>query len=284
MKVAGNIEIPSRSGSHPVLTAETTSKALDRRRRSATMQQNWIQYLLMSESDEPVVTAERVTQMLRDNILAGAYPDGSALRQERLASELGCSRIPIREALRQLEAEGLVVTIPRRGAMVAEMSADRIRESFELRAVIEPWLLSEAIPRLGEEDFATAEAVIQEMRGLEIDRWSEANWRFHAALYGPSGKETAMGVVRSIHDTVDRYLRVHLKLTSGQDKAHKEHTEILELCRARHVHRASVMLARHIQDVADKLVESVSLARSLRTDEHRLHPARRERVRRVTAD
>lgn len=238
----------------------------------------------MNESDEIVITADRVTQMLRDNILAGVYPDGAALRQEKLAVELGCSRIPIREAIRQLEAEGLVVTIPRRGAMVAEMSADRIRESFELRAVIEPWLLSEAIPRLTDEDFATAEAVIQEMRGLEIDRWSEANWRFHAALYNPSGKETAMGVVRSIHDTVDRYLRVHLKLTAGQDRAHKEHTEILELCRGRHVHRATAALSKHILDVADKLVESVALARSLRSDEHRLHPARRERARRPAAE
>lgn len=238
----------------------------------------------MSELGEVVITADRVTQMLRDSILAGAYPDGAALRQEKLASELGCSRIPIREALRQLEAEGLVVTIPRRGAMVAEMSVDRIRESFELRAVIEPWLLSEAIPQLTEQDLAKAEAVIDEMRGLEIDKWSEANWRFHAALYGPSNKTTAMGVVRSIHDTVDRYLRVHLKLTAGQERAHKEHEEILELCRARHVHRASVTLARHILDVADKLVESVALARSLRTEEHRLHPARREKVRRSPAD
>lgn len=235
----------------------------------------------MTDTDETTFTTERVTQMLRDSILAGVYPDGAALRQEKLASELGCSRIPIREAIRQLEAEGLVVTIPRRGAMVAEMSPDRIRESFELRAVIEPWLLSEAIPRMTDADFATADSVIQEMRGLEIDRWSEANWRFHAALYSPSGKETTLGMVRTIHDTADRYLRVHLKLTSGQDKAHAEHSEILELCRARHVHRAAITLGRHILDVADKLVESVALARSWRTDEHRLHPARRERTRRT---
>lgn len=226
------------------------------------------------------MTTERVATMLREGILSGKYADGSALRQEPLAAALGCSRIPVREALRQLEAEGLVVMLPRRGAMVAEMSIERIRESFELRSILEPWLLSESIPFLLEEDFTAAQAVIDEMGAIGIEKWGEANWRFHEILYARCGKTSTLALVRGIHDSVDRYIRVHLQVTSGQAKAHRDHREILDLCRARNVHRAAAALTSHILDVADKLVESVTLARSLRGDDQHLHPAKRTRKRR----
>lgn len=227
------------------------------------------------------MTTERVAALLREGILSGKYADGSALRQEPLAAALGCSRIPIREALRQLEAEGLVSMIPRRGAMVAEMSIERIRESFELRSILEPWLLSESIPFLGEDDFTAAEAVIDEMGSIGLDKWGNANWRFHEILYSRCGKNSTLSLVRGVHDSVDRYLRVHLRVTSGQAKAHRDHREILDLCRARNIHRASAALTNHILDVADRLVESVTVARSLRTDDQLLHPAKRRRRQRV---
>ncbi len=221
----------------------------------------------------------QIVALLRQRILSGVYPDGAALRQEPLAAELGCSRIPVREALRQLEAEGLVVTIPRRGAMVAEMPVDRIRESFELRSVIEPWLLTAAIPFMGEADFAAAASVIEEMNTTSIDGWGEANWRFHKALYMPSGKASTIEMLEKIHEGNDRYLRVHLRLTAGQDKARAEHQLLLSLCKAKDIQRASALLTGHILDVADKLAESVAVARDLQGDISNLHPALRARTR-----
>lgn len=222
-----------------------------------------------------VMTTERVVSVVREAILSGAYPDGTALRQEKLAAELGCSRVPVREALRLLEAEGLVVTIPRRGAMVAEMSIERIRENFELRSVIEPWLLTVAIPHITDADFAEAEAVIEEMSAMDVEHWGEANWRFHNCLYRRSRKAMALELLQSIHERTDRYIRFHLRLTQGQDKAQKDHSEILLLCRERDAHRASAVLTMHILTVADQLIESVSLARALRENDAGLHPARR---------
>src|SRR5438874_11719461 len=84
---------------------------------------------------------------LRERILRGDYPEGEPLRQDALADELGVSRIPVREALRQLEAEGLVTFSPHRGAVVSSLSLDEIVELFELRAEIETDLLARAIPR-----------------------------------------------------------------------------------------------------------------------------------------
>ncbi|MCZ4345515.1 GntR family transcriptional regulator [Devosia neptuniae] len=221
----------------------------------------------------------QIAALLRQRILSGAYPDGMALRQEPLATELGCSRIPVREALRQLEAEGLVVSIPRRGAMVAEMPVDRIRESFELRSVIEPWLLTTSIPFMQEADFDAAARIIEEMEHMMIDGWGEANWRFHKALYAASGKAASLEMLEKIHESIDRYLRVHLRLTAGQDKARADHQLLLSLCKAKDIHRANALLTGHILDVADKLVESVAAARDLQGDKSNLHPALRARAR-----
>src|SRR3954464_3473882 len=88
---------------------------------------------------------------LRERILRGDYPEGEPLRQDAIADELGVSRIPVREALRQLEAEGLVTFSPHRGAVVSSLSLDEIDELFDLRAQIECDLLAHAVPRMSKE-------------------------------------------------------------------------------------------------------------------------------------
>ena len=98
----------------------------------------------------------QATEALRERILRGMYSDDTPLRQDALAAELGVSRIPIREALRQLEAEGLVVFNPHRGAVVSSLSVDEIDELFELRAQIESDLVRRAVTRTTAEDVSRA--------------------------------------------------------------------------------------------------------------------------------
>src|SRR5262245_34547634 len=95
--------------------------------------------------------AKTLTRLLRDKIPAGDYPEGQQLRQDALAIEFGISRIPVREALRQLEAEGLVSFYPHRGAVVSSLSLQEIEELFDVRAVLEPDLLRRAISNLTED-------------------------------------------------------------------------------------------------------------------------------------
>ncbi|MGH7460513.1 MAG: GntR family transcriptional regulator, partial [Longimicrobiales bacterium] len=103
---------------------------------------------------------ELTAEALREKILHGDYAEGAPLRQDALAAELGVSRIPVREALRQLEVEGLVTFSPHVGAIVSTLSLDEISELFELRAVLETELLKRALPKLTPEILDRADAVL----------------------------------------------------------------------------------------------------------------------------
>jgi len=126
-----------------------------------------------TEAPQPPVTGElellpirrqTLTSMtadaIRERILRGRYPEGEPLRQDAIGVELGVSRIPVREALRQLEAEGLVTFNPHRGAVVSTLSLKQIRELFELRAEIEGDLIRRAVPYMKPEDHARADEIL----------------------------------------------------------------------------------------------------------------------------
>src|SRR5215831_11596322 len=113
-----------------------------------------------------------VAEKLRDKIVRGEVAEGEQLRQDAIAREFQVSRIPVREALRQLEAEGLITIIPHRGAVVSSLSPNDIEELFEMRALLEAEVLRASIPNLQESDFARAEQVLQR---YEQALWTEDN-------------------------------------------------------------------------------------------------------------
>src|SRR5688500_16517692 len=130
--------------------------------------------------------ASMTLDALRDGILHGNYAEGEPLRQDALADELGVSRIPIREALQRLEAEGLVTFTPHRGAIVSSLSLSEIEEVFELRATIETDLLRRALPRLTTYELDQADEVLDRyaaaLRAADVAMWGELNWEFHSTL------------------------------------------------------------------------------------------------------
>src|SRR5918994_3323643 len=121
--------------------------------------------------------ASAVAEELRRKIVDGEFKSGFQLRQDALATEFGVSRIPVREALMQLEAEGLVKIVPHRGAIVSELSTEEIGELFELRAILEPRLLKASAPRLKEDDYHRLNAILQEfslaLEAQHVSRWGE---------------------------------------------------------------------------------------------------------------
>ena len=189
-------------------------------------------------------------EAIRERILSGAYPEGEPLRQDAIADELGVSRIPIREALRQLEAEGLVVFNPHRGAIVSSLSLDEIDEVFSLRADIETGLLRRAIPRLANEHLVRAGEVLARyehaLRVHDVLAYGELNWQFHSTLYDPAGRPVTLGIVRRLHHQSDRYLRMQLALTHGEHRANEEHRAILDAARRHDVRKGAVLLREHI--------------------------------------
>ena len=146
-------------------------------------------------------TTELVADVLRDRILSGDIPPGEPLRQELFAEELGVSRIPVREALRLLSAEGLVDTIAHRGAFVTMLSRAEVQEFFELRLRLEPWILREAIPLLEETDLSQASDVVARMDAAEPRQWGQLNWQLHEHLYRAARRPAALGMIRALHES-----------------------------------------------------------------------------------
>jgi DNA-binding GntR family transcriptional regulator len=207
----------------------------------------------------------QATEALRERILRGVYADDTPLRQDALAAELGVSRIPIREALRQLEAEGLVVFNPHRGAVVSSLSVDEINELFELRAQIEGDLVRRAIMRTTAEHISRAREILKAyeaaFRGGEVAEWGKLNWEFHSTLYAAADRPFTMAIIQRLHQQSDRYLRMQLVLTHGESRAIDEHRAILAAVAAQDVKQACSLMRQHILGAGRQLVRFVSAER-----------------------
>jgi len=217
----------------------------------------------MNRPIERRTVAAEAAEILRRRILSGDLKAGQPIRQEQIAQELGVSRIPLREALKQLEAEGFVTIEPHKGAIVSTLSLAEVEELFELRIRLECWLLADAIPRMREADFAHLDAIIDESRAMDnrgdnLAHWGDINWRLHEALYRPAGKPVSVKLLKRIHDNLDRYLRLQITLTQDWDRAHRDHRELIELSRAGDVKAAVTVLERHIRDTARALEQALA--------------------------
>lgn len=202
---------------------------------------------------------------IRRRILDGRYPAGSQLRQDGLAAEFWASRIPVREALFQLEAEGLVRILPHRGAMVAPLSPADAAEALELRGALEPRLLALSAPRLTADDFARADALLEEyaaaLRAGATARWGALNTELHLLLYSRAERPRALGLVGSLLAECDRYTRLQLSTDGAElERADREHREIVRLCRNGHVSAARALLTDHIDHVAAALMAFLGAA------------------------
>lgn len=203
--------------------------------------------------------ASMTVDALRERILRGDFPEGEPLRQDAVAEELGVSRIPVREALRQLEAEGLVTFSPHRGAIVSSLSLAEIEELFELRADIESDLLRRAIPKMTRDQLDRAMNVVEafqaSLRSGESDKWTWLNWDFHSALYVPAERNLTMGVLQKLHQHSDRYFRMHVMLARGGQKANDEHRAIVAAVKKRDVKGAVSLMRSHILEAGQALLE-----------------------------
>lgn len=201
-------------------------------------------------------------ETLRNTILHGGLPPGTKLDQKTIAERLNVSRMPVREALRQLAAEGLVVLHPHRGAFVAALSVTEIDEIYAIRMVLERQALQLAIPRLTDADLDAAWELNEEIRRTEDDvaRVGHNN-DFHMTLYRPSGHWRLLGLVKEMRATVQPYFKSYF--SSSPENiifSVQEHEEILKACRDRDVARAQAALDRHILRSARRIIRQMAPA------------------------
>src|SRR5580693_5950389 len=163
---------------------------------------------LEAASESPIARqslTSAVADKLRDRIIRGEIPEGSQLRQDAIATQYKVSRIPVREALRQLDAEGLITIVPNRGAVVPALSPDDIEELFSIRALLEPQVLKRSIPQLTEEDFSEAEEILRKYvnelrRDDHVSAWGRLNWQFHSILYSRANQPRFMAIIRNVNN------------------------------------------------------------------------------------
>jgi DNA-binding GntR family transcriptional regulator len=205
-----------------------------------------------------------IVEQLRQSILDGSQPSGTQLRQDALAETYGVSRIPVREALFQLEAEGLVRIVPHKGAIVSELSLEEINDVFDLRALLEPRLLAGSAPHFTAQDFAELDVIQAKFEAAilarDVSRWGVLNADFHMALYARASLPRTLSIVAGLLQTSDRYTRVQLSRPEAMDRARREHAELIGLCRKGALDEAGRFLERHIEVVRTDLVRVLSRA------------------------
>lgn len=202
---------------------------------------------------------------LRERILSGDLAESETIRQEALAEEYEVSRMPIREALKRLDAEGLVNLTTNKGAIVTKHSLEEMGEIFDLRTLIEVDLFRHAIPRMTTTDFARCAEILDQMEGSydadDVGKWGVLNYEYHAALYAAAGRGLTNEVLQRINLQSDRYVRMHLSVMKKREPAKKDHRDLLTLAQERKIDAACAVLTRHIQRTKEQLLEMVALRR-----------------------
>jgi DNA-binding GntR family transcriptional regulator len=206
--------------------------------------------------------ASAVLERLREKILSGEIREGEQLRQDAIATEFQISRIPVREALSHLAAEGLITIVANRGAVVSALSPDEIMQIFETRAALECYMLRCAIPNMTAEDFKRAEDVLTHFeesleRDSEVKSWGAWNWSFHSALYAPANRSFMLSYVKTLNINCDRYTRLHLVFTRDLHRAGRAHRELLDACKTKDPEIASAALWKHITEAGEYLKEFI---------------------------
>lgn len=196
---------------------------------------------------------------LRERILNGDMPGGMPLRQEAIAAEYEISRMPVREALRQLDAEGLV-QVHSRGAQVAELSIAEVHEIFAMREFLEVGALRRAIPRMTRANLDDMRIALDELTAAYAEhstrKWGLLNTQFHLSIYEPCAWPTFLDVIRRINYRTDRYLRLQLALEHTLiDEGYDEHKALLDLCAQGNVEDAATLLGQHIRKTKTHLTD-----------------------------
>jgi DNA-binding GntR family transcriptional regulator len=227
----------------------------------------WNLYLAkVKPMDQSQVSRKTVTSsvvdILREKIISHEIKSGQPLRQDALAAQLNVSRIPIREALLQLEAEGLVQFAPHKGAVATQVSAGEVDELFSLRSILETDLLVRALRKITDSELKNSKLILEDFDellkpGADMHAWGALNWKFHKSLYAPAGRKRTLNIVGQLHTNCDRYLRMQILLDADYSRAEDEHHELLNLCEKRDIRAARKCLKDHILTTGQKLIKTI---------------------------
>jgi len=207
----------------------------------------------------------QITARIREKILTGVYPPGSALLQDVIAAEFGVSKIPVREALVQLRAEGLVDVFAHRGFQVRPLSSTEVDEVFHLRLQIEPLAVAEGCRRSEDQDRDATRLAFGNLNDAlaagELYESGDLNRAFHIALIVPRLQPVAAEILSRLHTLSQRYVRMHLLPPGRVGRATQEHTGLFEAWVSGDIDEVRRLTSVHIEKTRDDLAQLLKAAK-----------------------
>lgn len=211
----------------------------------------------MRNGTERTVSAQHhAYRFIRDRILSGELPGGALVNASTIATEIGISRIPVREALRELDAEGLVQIRPNRSAVVTQLTPAEVRELFEMRAVLESLAARTALETLDEDGRDELE-----MRRRQMDRarndaklWTVRHHAFHDFLCAQSGRPRLVAEIARLREAVQPYLLVYIRVYGTTEMAGFEHGTLLSALNSGNPSLVELAMRDHIMSAADGVI------------------------------
>jgi DNA-binding GntR family transcriptional regulator len=220
-----------------------------------------IQHEVLQAGDHPSLSA-MIYSWLHKAILNGTLAPGQVLRQEELAAKFKTSRVPLREALQSLQAEGLVVLRPRRGYAVTSLDAQQLMGLLQMRILIEGYAGYVGTRQRTQADVKIVYAAVQEMEKLPMKltreshrlRWSSLNRSFHAGIFAASGNEHLVQISANINAKLDPYIMGEAATAVEQETSRAEHRQILEAFSAGDAERVGMLSRLHCERTAASFV------------------------------
>jgi DNA-binding GntR family transcriptional regulator len=208
---------------------------------------------------EPLVQSmtSQLIVRFRDRILSGIYAPGSALRQDSLAAEFGTSKIPVREALVQLQSEGLVDIFPNRGFQVRPLASAELDEVFRLRLQIEPVAVALGARLASAADHGAARSALEQLNAAtaagELAASGRLNRAFHLLLIVPRLQPVAAEILSRLHTLAQRYVQAHLRPEGRAKRATREHAALLKAWSLGKSKEARALIHSHIKSTSEDL-------------------------------
>jgi DNA-binding GntR family transcriptional regulator len=213
------------------------------------------------KSSIPRTVKKSLVETLRDEIIRGDLVPGQYLRLEEIAARFDVSTMPVREALRDLEAEGLVTIFPHRGAIVTQLNADELQDIYDIRATLEEMATRLAVPLMTKATLTELTSLVEQMENHPGDAATivRLNHQFHLTLYAASGRRHLCELNRMLRYRTQHYLHLfivevdlgHLPQNLG------EHRAILEACKRGDAEQAAALMHDHVAQVGRAIVEYV---------------------------
>ena len=202
-----------------------------------------------------------VFQTLRQAILKGELQPGERLMEIKLAERLGVSRTPIREAIRKLELEGLVVMVPRKGAAVANITEKDTKDVLEVRRTLEMFAVEVACDRISGEQLEQLKKAAKDFEAskgsMDVIRIAETDMQFHEIIYEATQNERLVQMLNNLRENMYRYRIEYLKDSNYYDSLMSEHREILEAIEAGDKHRARACMESHINNQQRAVIRKI---------------------------